>query len=177
MFIYKITNKINNKMYIGQTIYAIEKRFQRHIRDALSNNLDTHLSRAIRKYGKDAFIVEEIDTANTQEELNEKEHYYIHYYNTLQKGYNETDSIAKCGGNTYAGRTKEKMDITKEKLSQGKMGGKNPRARLVKCKNINTQEELHFKSFSEMKEYFNETQHNFITRRCNHITKCLYKKE
>lgn len=177
MFIYKITNTINNKIYIGQTINPIEKRFKRHINDAINNVLDTHLARAIRQYGPDAFIIEEIDKATTQQELNKKEQYYIHYYNTLENGYNETDSITKCGGNTYAGRSKEKMELTKEKLSQSKQGSKNPRARKVKCKNINTNEELHFDSIAEMKNYFNETQHNFITRRCNHITKCLYKKE
>lgn len=177
MYIYKITNTTNGKIYIGQTNKTPEKRFQRHINDALTNRVDTHLSRAIRKDGPEVFIIEEIDTAKTQEELNKKEQYYIHFFNTLENGYNETDSINKCGGNTYAGRSEEKMSITKEKLSQAKMGGKNPASRKVKCKNINTNEELHFDSYSEMQDYFGENNHNFITRRCRDITKCLYKKE
>ena len=65
MFIYKIINKINNKVYIGQSIRPIEQRFQRHINDAINNTLDTHLARAIRKYGKDNFSIELIDTANS----------------------------------------------------------------------------------------------------------------
>lgn len=73
MWIYKITNLINNKVYIGQTIRPIEDRFKRHINDAVNNVLDTHLARAIRKYGKENFIIEEIDTASTQEELTLKE--------------------------------------------------------------------------------------------------------
>lgn len=72
MWIYKITNIQNNKVYIGQSIRPINQRFQRHINDALNNILDTHFARAIRKYGKENFIIEEIDIANTQEELNEK---------------------------------------------------------------------------------------------------------
>ena len=80
MFIYKITNKINNKVYIGQSIRPIEKRFQRHINDALNNIIDTHFSRAIRKYGKDNFYVELIDKAENQEELNNKEQYWFIYY-------------------------------------------------------------------------------------------------
>ena len=72
MWIYKITNIQNNKVYIGQTIRPINDRFRRHINDALNNILDTHFARAIRKYGKDSFIIEEIDCASTQDELNKK---------------------------------------------------------------------------------------------------------
>ena len=75
MFIYKITNTKNNKVYIGQTIRPIQERFKRHKTDALNNILDTHFARAIRYYGEDAFIIEQIDTAETQEELNQKEQY------------------------------------------------------------------------------------------------------
>ena len=49
MEIYKITNKINGKVYIGQTIRPVEYRFNRHMNDALNNILDTHFARAIRK--------------------------------------------------------------------------------------------------------------------------------
>ena len=89
MFIYKIINKINNKVYIGQSIRPIEQRFQRHINDAINNTLDTHLARAIRKYGKDNFSIELIDTATTQDELNSKEQYWIRFYNSICDGYNE----------------------------------------------------------------------------------------
>ena len=56
-----MTNIQNNKVYIGQTIRPIQDRFHRHINDALNNILDTHFARAIRKYGKDNFIIEQID--------------------------------------------------------------------------------------------------------------------
>ena len=75
MWIYKITNIQNNKCYIGQTIRPIEQRFHRHINDAMNNILNTHFARAIRKYGKENFIIEEIDTAKNQKELNLKEQY------------------------------------------------------------------------------------------------------
>ena len=96
MWIYKITNIQNNKVYIGQSIRPINQRFQRHINDALNNILDTHFARAIKKYGKENFVIEEIDTANTQEELNKKEQYWIKYYDSVINGYNETDAISKC---------------------------------------------------------------------------------
>ena len=140
MWIYKITNIQNNKVYIGQTIRPIEQRFHRHLSDALNNILDTHFARAIRKYGKDSFIIEEIDTAQTQDELNQKEQYWIRYYNSVKDGYNETDAISKCGGNTYQSKTEEEMEVIKDKIRQTKLGDKNPMARKVKRTNIITNE-------------------------------------
>ena len=110
MWVYKITNIQNNKVYIGQTIRPIEKRFQRHVNDALNNILDTHFARAIRQYGAENFTIEVIDTATDQNELNKKEQYWIQYYNSVNKGYNETDAMSKSGGNTYQSKTKEEMD-------------------------------------------------------------------
>lgn len=140
MWIYKITNIQNNKVYIGQSIRPINQRFQRHINDALNNILDTHFARAIRKYGKENFIIEEIDIANTQEELNEKEQYWIKYYNSVIDGYNETDAISKCGGNTYQSKTDEEMEVIKDKIRQTKVGNKNPMAKKIKRINIFTNE-------------------------------------
>lgn len=177
MIIYKITNTKNNKIYIGQTIKTKEERFKRHIQDALSGRLNTHLANAIRQYGQDNFLIEQIDTAETQEELTRKEIYWIHYYDSINKGYNETDSSLKCGGNTYKNKTEEEMNIIKQKLSKSKIGKNNPNAKRVKCKNIKTNEELFFDSMSEMQNYFNEKNHNFISRRCLGKIKCLYKKE
>ena len=140
MWIYKITNIQNNKVYIGQTIRPIEQRFKRHLNDALNNILDTHFARAIRKYGKENFTIEEIDTAQTQEELNQKEQYWIRYYNSVKEGYNETDAISKCGGNTYQSKTEEEMEVIKEKIRQTKIGPKNHMVRKVKRTNILTGE-------------------------------------
>ena len=140
MWIYKITNIQNQKVYIGQTIRPIEQRFHRHINDAMNNILDTHFARAIRKYGKDNFIIEEIDSAKTQNELNKKEQYWIQYYNSVNNGYNETDAINKCGGNTYLSKTEEEMEVIKEKIRQTKVGAKNPMAQKVKRINIQTNE-------------------------------------
>lgn len=177
MFIYKITNIQNNKIYIGQTTGTIQARFRRHINDALNNILDTHLARAIRKYGKENFVVEQIDTASTLQELTQKESYWVRYYNTLELGYNEVDPIYRSGGNTYQSKTKEELAIIGEKIRATKIGGLNPNARKIKCKNINTNEELHFDSLSEAQNYFGESNHNFITRRCRGLIKCLFRKE
>lgn len=65
IFIYKITNCLNNKIYIGQTIRPIQQRFERHINDAIHKIKDTHLCRAILKYGKENFKIEQIDSATS----------------------------------------------------------------------------------------------------------------
>ena len=142
MEIYKITNKINGKVYIGQTIRPVEYRFNRHMNDALHNILDTHFARAIRKYGvgPDIWELSIIDNAQTQEELNQKEQYWIRYYNSVIDGYNETDAINKCGGNTYQSKTEEEMEAIKEKIRKTKLGAKNPMARKIKRINVITGE-------------------------------------
>ena len=177
MFIYKITNKINNKVYIGQSIRPIEKRFQRHINDALNNIIDTHFSRAIRKYGKDNFYVELIDKAENQEELNNKEQYWIKYYDSTndKKGYNETDALYKCGGNTYQSKTDKDMFKIKEKIKKSKLGINNPNAKSIKCLNVETGEEIIFDTVTNCKNFFEENNHRFITTRVLHQTKSLYK--
>ena len=124
MWVYKITNIQNQKVYIGQTIRPIEQRFKRHINDALNNILDTHLARAIRKYGKDSFTIHIIDSATSQDELNQKEQYWIRYYDSVNTGYNETDAISKCGGNTCQSKTEEEMKVIRQKLSDSKKGAK-----------------------------------------------------
>ena len=175
MHIYKITNILNNKIYIGQTSKTPQQRWKRHVQDANANRVNTHLASAIQKYGEDAFVVESICQTDNQDELNKLEQYYIHLYDSLKNGYNETDSINKCGGNTYAGRTQKQMEITKNKISESKKGKKNPNSRKIKSKNINTKEELFFDSLSECQAYFNEQNHNFITRRVQHKTKYAYQ--
>lgn len=177
MFIYKITNDTNGKVYIGQTIRPIQQRFQRHVNDATNNVIDTHFARAIRLYGAEHFSIEEIDSATSQEELNEKERYWIKFYNSIVDGYNETDALYKRGGNTYASKDQEDMDIIKTKIYLSKIGKRNPNARSVKCKNVRTNEEYRFDTCEECRIFFEEKTHRFITTRVCEATRGLYKNE
>lgn len=175
MWIYKITNNINGKVYIGQTIKPIKERFHRHITDAMTNKLDTHFARAIRKYGPDNFIIETIDTASNQKELTEKEYYWIKYYNAVKEGYNETEAEYKCGGNTYKSKTPEEMEIIKEKIRQTKLGDKNPRHRRVKAINYEDGTETIYGSMCEAARELGFSSHVAISRRCLGRIKSLYK--
>ena len=56
MIIYKITNLINNKIYIGRTINTIGERFKRHMYDCKSRN--SLFCRALKKYGKDNYKID-----------------------------------------------------------------------------------------------------------------------
>ena len=88
MYIYKLTNLINKKAYVGLTTRKLDKRIKEHISDKQSV-----ISRAIKKYGFDNFLVEVIEELTDLEVLKEREIYYIHHFNTLNPdGYNIIDS-------------------------------------------------------------------------------------
>lgn len=88
MIIYKITNDINGKLYIGQTIRPLITRWKSHVYKAKSGS-QYALHCAIRKYGEEHFHIEQIDIATSIEELNSKEIYWIDKLNTMiPNGYN-----------------------------------------------------------------------------------------
>lgn len=99
MIIYKITNQIDGKQYVGQTVRPLTERFQEHARKK------SILNNAIKSYGIENFLVEKIDSAETIEELNEKEIEWISKLNTLTpNGYN----LCFGGGNTTGYKHKPK---------------------------------------------------------------------
>lgn len=89
--IYKITNKVNGKVYIGQSD-NITARWQKHRKTAFNPNNRCYnypLYRAIRKYGLDNFEFEIIEECPV-EELDNKELLYISKYKAFGQGYNQT---------------------------------------------------------------------------------------
>lgn len=111
--VYKITNKTNNKVYIGITSKGLSARWKEHLYNA-EHGCPFKLHNAIRKYGKENFSIELIDFCNSWEELEEKEKYYISEYKSLQDefGYNMTE-----GGDGTIGRyvTMETRDKIRQK--------------------------------------------------------------
>lgn len=92
--IYKITNIINGKSYIGQSIY-LKKRIKRHL-SYKSHKDNLALYKAFDKYGVDKFTIEILETINTKKcnniksELDKLEVFYIKKYNSYISGYNQT---------------------------------------------------------------------------------------
>jgi len=108
--IYKVTNKINGKIYIGLTIRSLDVRMNQHLYDSKSLTSDNYFYRAIKKYGSDNFVWETIDKSECIEELSNKEEYWISYYNSFgDGGYNLTS-----GGNSGYRVSEE------SKIKQGK---------------------------------------------------------
>lgn len=115
MVIYKITNKINNKVYIGQTTSNVKYRWRQHCNASSYKNRISAIGNAISKYGKDNFIFEILEIC-TLEILDVKEKYYINFYNSLApNGYN-----LETGGNlnkTLSEETKLKIKNTRKRKS------------------------------------------------------------
>lgn len=118
MIIYKVTNKINGKIYIGQTTMPLQKRWYLHCHKSSGC---TALHRAIEKYGSENFSVQQIDVACSREELNLKEQHWVEHYNSIvPHGYN-----LKTGGNTptYSAESRRKMSLNHADVK----GTNNPR--------------------------------------------------
>ena len=107
MVVYKITNKIDRKMYIGQTKNSLESRWRSH----LTNNKCVLLARALKKHGKKCFEIKIMARCNSLEEMNHREAYYIKIFNTLApNGYN-----IRSGGKVSAISEESKRKMSKAK--------------------------------------------------------------
>ena len=128
LIVYKITNKINQKCYIGITTRALSQRWAEHC-SASRRNSKKAIHRAINKYGQNNFNVEIIDTATSLEELYAKEQQLIKQYESFNthKGYNCTS-----GGEFFVMTPEERLkrskrmlgikhsEITKKRISETK---------------------------------------------------------
>lgn len=108
--IYKITKKEDGKAYIGQS-NNIERRFSQHCYKGEKARIPLDI--AIKKYGKDAFTFEILEEC-TPEQLNERESYWIKYYDTVNNGYNCSEGGDQQSTGENNGRAKlTEQDIIK----------------------------------------------------------------
>jgi group I intron endonuclease len=133
-YLYKITNNVNKKVYIGQTINP-KARWSRHRSDARSQEKikrDRHLCCAIRKYGVENFIFEVIAQAKCLEDIDEVEIACIKQYNSSDRNFGYNISYGGNGKRMVSENTKKKLsllnlgkkasDETKIKMSSSMLG-------------------------------------------------------
>lgn len=151
MVIYKLTNKITGKSYIGQTILKNPwRRIRTHFLSSPSKKR-YYINNAVIKYGKENFSWEIIDKADTQEELDHLEIKYIREHNTLTpNGYNE-----KTGGRGGSKMTPEKIKEVSKKVSAALKG--------------KSKSEQHKKAMSESRKGF--TSANRVKARMSYIAR------
>ena len=127
--IYKITNQINGKSYVGQTTTSLSQRMASH------RYADSVIGNAIRKYGWENFSVEVLEECDTKEELNEREIFWIAALNCkTPNGYNRSDggdgpTGYVCSDETRAklsaaGKGKKKSPEHRAKIGAGNRGKK-----------------------------------------------------
>jgi len=137
MLIYLIENTINGKKYVGQTSLTAEERWKTHVyqsRCGDSAHRRAPLYYAIRKHGVNSFTISVLDTAQSQEELNQKEIDYIRAYRTMEKtfGYNRSEGggrpvvTAESRSKAAASNRGKKRTIeTRLKISNAVKGNQN----------------------------------------------------
>ena len=99
--IYCIENTKNHKKYIGQSIDIYQRWYAHKSKLNMNKHHSHHLQQAWNKYGDNCFIFYIIESCD-ESLLNEREIYWIKYYNTYFDGYNET-----FGGEGYARQTRK----------------------------------------------------------------------
>lgn len=113
MIVYKATNKLTNKSYIGQTIQDFSSRIKAHFSEARRSKFYFH--QALIKYGGDNFDWEILERCNSKEELDELEFHYIKQFNTLRPGgYNLTLGGDGIIGYTFTDEDRRKMSAAKK---------------------------------------------------------------
>lgn len=156
--VYKITNLLTGKVYIGQTIKRIELRWSHHKSDA--NKCQTYIHRAILKHGHNNFKIEWIASAFNKEDLDWLEEYLIKDYNSISpNGYN----IKNGGSSTQF--TKEHKQIMSEaqlkrykKMTKDEKRKQTSHLRLytktiekpITAINLTTKDIIHFNSITEL---------------------------
>lgn len=194
--IYMIFNNFNDKVYIGKAKNGAEDRWKDHIGYDLQNNQYIH--RAMRKYGVENFQYKILESNIFEERLNEREKYWIAYYQSqVPNGYNETSGGDGGTGEGLVKWRKENSELasaisrktiqkalewrennpdkTKEINKKWRAAGQEATRKKVQMINKDTDEVLRiFDSLTEAAHYLNKNRHTNISACANGKTKTAY---
>ena len=132
--VYKIENKLNNKIYIGITIQGARTRFLHHLYESRSGS-SFPIHRSINKYGKENFTIDTIEVCDSAEKMKEREKFWISFYNTTDRsiGYNRTIGGDGTFGRLHSDETKEKI----RRKALGRRASEESRARMSESHKLN----------------------------------------
>lgn len=180
--IYKIENIVNGKVYIGQSSW-LKKRIGVHIcrlRDGTHDNI--HLQRSWNKYGEKSFRFDIVEKCSI-DKLDEREIYWICFFDSYNNGYNQTVGGGGNRGYTYSDESKQKMrdhhaDVSGE---NNPMYGKNIKDYMTEedykkwrvaiaqnrpsTKGITKRKESVIKQSQSLKEYYKTHQHPLLGKK------------
>jgi group I intron endonuclease len=112
--IYKITNTINGKVYIGCTVTTLKKRYYEHLYRCFKSDYKSKLYNSIKKYGEENFTIELITECDV-DKIYETEKQYIKEYNSFENGLNSTFGGEGCLGYIHSPEIRKKISkATKE---------------------------------------------------------------
>ena len=132
MLVYRATNTVNSKEYVGKTVRSLSHAKSRHKNRAFKawkHGCESKFYNAIRKYGWEAFEWQVLYEGQTDQEIQEKERQFIEALDTLVSGYNSTPGGDGGAGKVLSERHKEKLSdaITGERNHcYGKFGADHP---------------------------------------------------
>ena len=195
--IYKISNDINDNLYIGQTVYSLQRRFTGHIYASITphhKDGNDPIHRAIRKYGAEHFQIELIEECPNSK-LNERERYWIAQYDSYYHGYNadlggeghlkyDYDSIIEyylSHGNSltdtcsYFGIYDQVVytALQSNNIDYKNLKNTNPKKKYTKPILL-VEENLIFKNITDIDYYLNKHAHGNIRRCLNGMTEKAY---
>lgn len=144
--VYKITNTVNGRFYIGVTTQPLLYRFAQHISAALTKDQQGHFQRAIRKHGRDAFVIEELASFATGEEGLAAEAEFIA---VLRPRYNSTDGGLGAPGHKLSDEQKKNISDLK-KGNQIRLGSVNSPETRQKLREWGLANKHHFARYAKM---------------------------
>ncbi len=174
MIVYLITNKINGKRYVGQTVETLETRWKKHCSPS-SSNKKMLIVKAIKKYGEANFSKKVLAKCDSIEEMNHRETYYIKLLKTSIGNGHDGYNVSLGGGNMIPSEeTRKKMSNAKKGKVAHNKGKKAPPHVIIK---LNEGKKRYHEKFGNPSLGRKATPETLIKMSQSHIGKKLTEEQ